>query len=99
LAVVWKGDNDMTDDVGQNESRTLKGDEIVHLVKDPGAKWRIRLYECRHGVVAGGCTFAFLEGLPQEWRTREFETADEAAEFAQQEIQDGKVPANLQSNR
>lgn len=89
----------MTDDVGQNESRTLKGDEIVYLVKNPGAKWRIRSYECHHGVAAGTLIFVWLEDLPQEWEAREFDTADEAAEFAQQEIQDGKVPANLQSNR
>ena len=84
----------MTNDVGRNESRTLNGGEIVHLVKDPGAKWRIRFYECRHGVMAGGLIFAYLQGLPQEWEAREFETDDEAAEFVQQEIKDGRVPAN-----
>ena len=38
----------MTDEVGQNESRTLAGGEIVYLVKEPGAKWKIRFYECRY---------------------------------------------------
>ena len=99
MDIVRKGDNDMTDDVGRNESRTLKGGEIVYLVKDPGAKWRIRSYECRQGVAAGGRIFVSPKGLPHEWEAREFETADEAEEFAQQEIQDGKVPANRQSNQ
>lgn len=88
----------MTDDVGRNDCRKLRGGEIVYLVKDPGAKWQILSYECRQGVAAGGLVFVWLQGLPQEWEARQFETADEAAEFAQQEIRDGKVPANRQSN-
>ena len=87
----------MTDDTGQNESRTLVGGEIVHLVKDPGADWQIRFYECRHHVrLAGsdGMVFEYLEGLPEEWKNREFESADAAAAFVQDEIDQGKVPRN-----
>ena len=87
----------MTDDAGQNESRTLPGGEIVHLVKDPGAKWKIRFYECRHHVriaQSGGRVFEYLEGLPQDWKNREFDSADEAASFVQEEISQGRVPRN-----
>ena len=88
----------MSEDTGRNESRTLQGGEIVYLVKDPGAKWRIRSYECRQGVAAGGFLFVWLQGLPEDWKDREFEVADQAAEFAQQEIQSGRVPSNRQSS-
>ncbi|MCD6298089.1 MAG: hypothetical protein J7M30_13140 [Deltaproteobacteria bacterium] len=91
----------MNDQTGKNESRILAGGEIVHLVKEPDAEWRIRFYECRHNVRLAGATgdlvFEYLEGLPQDWKDREFETPDEAAKFAQQEIRDSKVPANGQS--
>ncbi len=83
----------MIDDIGQNESRTFQDGEIVHLVKDPGAKWRIRSYEFHHGLV-GGLVFRHLQGLPENWEDREFETADQAEKFVQQQIQNGKVPAN-----
>ena len=89
----------MTDDAGQNESRKLPGGEIVHLVKDPGAKWKIRFYECRHHVRIAqsggiGMVFEYLEGLPQDWKNREFDSADEAAGFVQEEIRQGRVPRN-----
>lgn len=86
----------MTDDTGQNESRTLAGGEEVHLVKEPGAKWKIRFYECQHHVsIAGsGMVFDHLKGLPEDWKSREFESADIATEFVQEEINQGKVPRN-----
>ena len=87
----------MGDDAGENESRTLRAGEIVYLVKDPGAKWKIRCYECRHHVrigQLGGMVFEYLEGLPQEWKNREFDSADEAAGFVQEEINQGRVPRN-----
>ena len=87
----------MTDDVGRNESRTLVGGEIVHLVKEAGGQWYIRFYECRHRVrLAGsvGMMFEYLEGLPQDWKAREFESADDAEAFVQEEINQGKVPRN-----
>jgi len=86
---------------GKNESRTLLGGEIVHLVKEPSRKWKIRYYECRHDVrfvgPLGGLVFEYLQGLPKDWKDREFDTSDEAANFVQREIQDGKVPGNSQS--
>ena len=85
----------MANQTGKNESRTLSGGEIVHLVKEPGRKWKIRYYECRHNV--RGLVFEHLQDLPKNWKDREFDTSDEAANFVQQEIQDGKVPANSQS--
>ena len=87
----------MTNDTGRNESRTLVGGEIVHLLKKPGAKWQIRFYECRHHVRLaglGGRVFEYLEGLPQDWKDREFESADAAVAFVQEEISQGKVPRN-----
>lgn len=86
----------MTDDVGQNESRTLDGGEIVYLVKDPGAKWRIRFYECHHAVV-DGLIFTHLQVLPEDWKDLDFETLDEAVEFVQQQIREGTVPGNIES--
>lgn len=92
-----KGVVKMTDDAGKNESRILVGGEQVHLVKDPGLKWKIRFYECRHHVRiagSGGKVFDYLEGLPEDWKNREFESADEAAAFVQEEITLGNVPRN-----
>jgi len=94
-------DNEMGNQTGKNESRTLSGGEIVHLVKEPGHKWKIRYYECRHKVrfvgPSGATVFEYLEALPEDWKDRKFDTSDEAANFVQKEIQDGKVPANSQS--
>jgi hypothetical protein len=94
-------DNEMANQTGENESRTLSGGEIVHLVKEPGRKWKIRFYECHHRPClvgpSGALFFAYLECLPENWKDREFDTSDEAANFVQQEIRDGKVPANSQS--
>ena len=81
---------------GKQESRQLQGGEIVYLVKDPGQKWRISSYECRQGVTAGSLVFRWLQGLPQDWKDLEFDTVDDAAEFAQQQISSRKVPANNQ---
>jgi len=93
----------MTDDPGRNESRTLVGGEIVHLVKEPRGKWHIRFYECRHHVRLAdsvGMKFEYLEGLPRDWKAREFESADDAEAFVQEEIKQGKVPRNgEQTNR
>ena len=83
---------------GKHESRHLQGGEIVHLVKDPGLKWRISFYECHQGVTAGSLFFVWLQGLPQNWKDLEFDTIDNATEFAQQQISSGKVPANRQSS-
>jgi len=84
----------MADESGQNDSRTLSGGEIVYLVKEPGAKWRIRSYECGQGVAAGGLLFVWMQGLPAEWKDLEFDDADAAAGFAQDQINQGKVPRN-----
>jgi hypothetical protein len=87
----------MIKDKGKNKSQTLPSGEIVHLVKEPGMKWKIRFYECRHHVriaEAGGLVFEYLEGLPQDWKNREFESVDDAVAFVQQEISEDKVPRN-----
>jgi len=84
----------MTDAPGQNESRTLTGGEIVYLVRERGTNWRIISYECGQGVSAGGLLFVWLQGLPQDWKNLEFETADKAAAFVQEQINQGKVPKN-----
>ena len=79
----------MTNQTGKNDSRTLKGGEIVHLVKEPSRKWKIRNYECRQNVrivaPSGGLVFEYLEGLPKNWKDKEFDICDEAADFIQQE--------------
>jgi hypothetical protein len=81
----------MNNQSGKSDSRTLKGGEIIYLAKEPSAKWRIRSYECHQGVVAGGVLFSSTQGLPEDWKDREFENPDEASEFAQQEINHGRV--------
>ncbi len=88
----------MKNDTGENASKTLSGGEIIYLVKEPGAKWRIRSYECNQAIVAGGLLFAWMQCLPEDWKDREFDNPDEATEFAQQEINNGRVPANRQED-
>jgi len=92
----------MSNQTGKNESRTLSGGEIVYLVKEPGRKWKIESYECHQnarfvGGPLGGLVFAHLQGLPRDWKDREFDTSEAAANFAQREIQNGKVPGNSKS--
>lgn len=93
----------MADQTGKNESLTLSGGEIVHLIKEPGRKWKIRYYECRHKVCivgpSGNMFFKYLEGLPENWNDKEFDTSDEAANFVESEIREAKVPANSQSKQ
>ncbi len=92
-----EGEN-MTDQSGWNESRILKGGEIVYLLKEPSRKWTIRFYECdqkiRYDVVAGGLMFELKQGLPEDWKEHEFDTVDDAISFVQAEIDSGRVPAN-----
>jgi hypothetical protein len=87
----------MNASAGQNESHTLTNGEIVHLVKEPAAKWRIRLYECRQRVRIGGrgLVFECFSGLPEDWKSKDFESADDASAFVQEQIKQGKVPRNL----
>ena len=88
----------MGNDIGRNESRTLTGGEIVYLIKHPDSKWTIRSYECRHnvhlGLSFGGLVFEYLQGLPKEWKNREFESVDAAIAFVQREVTENKVPHN-----
>ena len=78
----------------KHEYCQLQGGEIVYIVKDPGLKWRISHYECRQDVTTGNQPFVWLQGLPQDWKDLEFDTADGAEKFAQQQIRSGKAPAN-----
>jgi hypothetical protein len=88
----------MPTEKGSNESRELDGGEIVYLVKEPGAKWQIRSYECRQNVrfsnAAGGLIFEWLQGLPQDWKHRECESVDDAIEFVKRQVEEEKVPRN-----
>ena len=88
----------MSDRVGENESRTLKGGEILHLRREPGRKWTVVSYEwhqkVRYDIGAGGLMFEFKQGLPQEWKNREFGSAADAAAFVQAQIDSGDAPAN-----
>lgn len=86
----------MADDTGENASKTLQGGEIIYLVEEPGTKWRIRSYECHQGIVAGHLLFAWMQALPEGWKNLEFDSPEEATEFAQKEIEEGRVPANRQ---
>jgi hypothetical protein len=68
----------MANQTGENESRTLSGGEIVYLVKELGRKWKIESYECHQNVrfrgPLGGLVFEHLQGLPSDWKDREFDT-------------------------
>jgi hypothetical protein len=88
----------MPKEEGKNESRKLAGGEIVYLLKEPGANWQIRSYECRQNVIfinaAEGFFFEWLQGLPKDWKGREFDSVDSAIEFVKQQIKEEKVPRN-----
>ncbi len=88
----------MDNESGMNDSRKLTGGEIVYLVRDAGAKWQISSYECRQNVIpgGGGLIFEWLQGLPQNWKNREFNSVENAVMFVQQQIEEGKVPRNGQ---
>ncbi|MFX1538518.1 MAG: hypothetical protein ACFFDI_30370 [Promethearchaeota archaeon] len=88
----------MSKEEGKNETRKLPGGEIVYLLKEPGANWQIRSYECRQNVrfnnAAGGFFFEWLQGLPKDWKDQEFDSVDSAIEFVKQQIEEEKVPRN-----
>ena len=84
----------MEADTGKNELRTLVGGEVVYLLKAPGEKWRIRMYDVWEGIRSDGKVFQWVDGLPAGWRNREFDTGDDAVSFAQEEIDKGRVPRN-----
>ena len=88
----------MSSQTGQNESRTLKGGEIVYILKKPGCNWMIRYYEChqrvRYDVITGERMFESKQVFPKEWQNREFDTTDGAVNFVQAEIESGRVLAN-----
>lgn len=85
----------MNEDTGKNESRTLATGEVIHLAKAPSAKWKIILYEHSHKVrMAGssGLVFGYCEGLPCAWKNQEFESADAAEAFVQEQVEQKKNP-------
>lgn len=82
---------------GKHEHRQLQGGEIVYFTKDPGKNWSISSYECRQGVTANGFAFVWLQGLPQGWKDKEFDTVEEAVMFVNQQINEKKVPSNNKS--
>ena len=76
---------------GKNETRKLQNGEIVSLVRRPGEKWRITSYETQ--LHKGG----FLEWnseVPEHWRSRVFESPNDAFSYVEQEIATGKVWSN-----
>jgi hypothetical protein len=101
--MTYGKNNEMSNQIGKSDSRTLIGGEIINLLKEPSRKWKIRNYECHQNVhiatPSGGLVFEYLEGLPKNWKDREFDTCDEAVEFVEQEIRNGKVPANSQTDK
>ena len=87
----------MENDEELSESRSFKRGETVYLYKEPLGKWKISFYECSKDVYMqgyNGMIFEFLEGLPRSWKDLEFDSPDAAAEYVQNEIQNGNVPGN-----
>lgn len=85
----------MTDFEGRNESRTLRGGEILGLVKPPGQAWQIHYFEFAHRVrydfKIGGIVLDWFQGVPQDWNDRSFASAEEAVSSVQEEIDAGRV--------
>lgn len=85
----------MDESNGRNEAHTLRGGEIVGVVKPPGEAWQIHYFEFSHRVrydfQIGGVVLDWLEGVPQDWKEREFASADEALAFVQGEIDAGRA--------
>lgn len=76
---------------GKNETRTLQNGEIVSLVRRPGEKWRISNYETQ--LYKGG-VLEWKPEVPEHWRSRVFESSDDAFSYVEQEIATGKVRSN-----
>jgi hypothetical protein len=82
----------MTSHTGAHDSRTLDTGETVHVVKHPGGKWRISSYDWSwtNGLMLWTAT-VFAQTLA--WENMDFDTADDANRFVEQQLKDGKAPS------
>ena len=87
--------DDIPIDQGANGPVRVENGGTVHVYRPPFEKWRIRFYE------RGGCAvfrgrarmFEWLEAMPEVWKKLEFDTAQAAAAFVQQQVTGFRVPA------
>ena len=82
----------MTSNTGGHDSRNLETGENVHLVRNPGSKWRISSYDW--SWTDGLMLFTaqvFAQTL--SWENLEFDTTDDAYAFVEQELKDHKAPS------
>ena len=83
---------------GRNETRTLKGGQLLALSQPSGEKWRIDSIE-DYRPVGSGETFSAPSGasrtlvgvlsrydMPEEWADMRFDSADEAVAFVESKI-------------
>lgn len=81
----------------ESETRTLKGEELLNLVRSPGEKWRIDsldYYGPEFGKtvsVPNGARRSLVGVLsrydvPEEWAELRFDSPDEAVSFVESEF-------------
>ncbi len=77
---------------GESHTRELRNGELINIYRQPGKDWEITRYEFQHRLESG--QIEWTEGLPEEWREETFSSPEEAVDFAQREVDEGKVPGN-----
>ena len=83
----------------ESETRTLKGGQLLNLVRSPGEKWRINSLDHYGAPDNFGETVSGPKGvmrtvvgvltrcdLPEEWAKMRFDSVDEAVAFVEGEI-------------
>ena len=88
----------MTSNTGAHESRDLETGETVHLVRQPGSKWRISSYDWSwtNGLMLWTAQ-VFAQKLG--WENLEFDTPDAASAFLEQQLKEGKIPSKVSQRR
>lgn len=82
-------------DEGGHDSRLLKSGEEVHLIKAPKKKWAISSYDWSwFANDSDGLALMTAQVFAQKvgWEKLEFDTAEDAYAFVEQQIKTGKVP-------
>jgi hypothetical protein len=82
----------MNNDKGAHDSHDLPTGESVHLVRHPRGKWQVSSYDWSS---TDGLMLLTVQVFAQTlgWENLDFDSADDAYTFVEQQLRDGKAPS------